>query len=60
MIMEKYNLDGKRWNGRGYDYKGNDCFEIQNGKGKGKEYDYYGTLIYEGEYINGLKNGKGK
>ena len=33
-----------------------------NGKrhGKGKEYDNYGNLIYEGEYLNGKRNGKGK
>ena len=24
------------------------------------EFDYYGRLIYEGEYLNGLKNGNGK
>jgi len=28
--------------------------------GKGKEYDYYGELIFEGEYLNGRRNGKGK
>ena len=28
--------------------------------GKGKEYDHNGNLIYEGEYLNGLRNGKGK
>ena len=27
---------------------------------KGKEYDYLGYLFYEGEFKNGLKNGKGK
>ena len=28
---------------------------------KGKEYDYYGKLIFDGEYLNGKKwNGKGK
>ena len=28
---------------------------------KGKEYDYYGNLEFEGEYLNGKKwNGKGK
>ena len=25
--------------------------------GKGKEYDNHGNLIFEGEYINSLKNG---
>ena len=28
--------------------------------GKGKEYDYNGNLIFEGEYFNGKRNGKGK
>ena len=28
--------------------------------GKGKEYDCYGKLRFEGEYSNGKKNGKGK
>ena len=25
-----------------------------------KEYDEYGNVIFEGEYLNGKKNGKGK
>ena len=32
----------------------------RNGKGKGKVYDYFGKLEYEGEYLDGEKNGKGK
>ena len=28
--------------------------------GKGKEYDIYDKLIFEGEYKNGVRNGKGK
>ena len=28
--------------------------------GKGKEYDYEGGLIFEGEYLKGEKNGRGK
>ena len=28
--------------------------------GKGKEYDNFGNLIYEGEYLNDKRNGKGK
>ena len=29
--------------------------------GKGKEYNYYnGELMFEGEYLNGKRNGKGK
>ena len=31
-----------------------------NGEGYGKEYDNDGNLIYDGEYLNGVKNGKGK
>ena len=27
---------------------------------KGKEYNLYGTLLYEGEYLNGERKGKGK
>ena len=28
--------------------------------GKGKEYDIFGHLEFEGEYLNGKRNGKGK
>ena len=28
--------------------------------GKGKENDYKGNLVFDGEYLNGEKNGKGK
>ena len=27
---------------------------------KGKEFDYYSKLLFEGEYLNGKRNGKGK
>ena len=40
--------NGKRWNGKGYDYKGNETFEIKDGKGWGTEYNYYGDLIFKG------------
>ena len=34
---------------------------IYESKNKGKEYDFYNdSLLYEGEYLNELKNGKGK
>ena len=36
-------------------------FEIKEGKGTIKIYDYIeGQLEYEGEYLNGERNGKGK
>ena len=54
-------LNDKKWNGIGYDYNGNKVFEIKEGKGFVIEYDYYyGAKYFEGEYLNGLRNGKGK
>ena len=60
LIFEWEYLNGERWNGKGYDINGNKVLEIENGIGKGKEYNFYGKLEYEGEYINGIRNGKGK
>ena len=49
-------LKGKRWNVKGYD----DCEgNLINGKGFIKEYNEKG-ILFEGEYLNGKKNGKGK
>ena len=33
---------------------------IYGKNGKGKEYNWYGELIFEGEYLNRKRNGKGK
>ena len=55
----EYKL-GKIWNGKGYDIYGNLAYEIKNGKGFVKEYNSVGNLDFEGEYINGERNGKGK
>ena len=35
-------------------------FELKNGEGFIEEYNKYDKLIFEGEYINGKRNGKGK
>ena len=35
-------------------------YYIKSGKGLIKEYDSSGRLEFEGEYINGKRNGKGK
>ena len=35
-------------------------YEYNNLNGQGKEYDSYDKLIFEGEYLNGKRNGKGK
>ena len=59
MKFEGEFLFGKKWNGKGYDPKGNKVYELKNGKGFVKEYEF-GQLIYEGEYLNGERNGKGK
>ena len=58
--FERDYINFKRWNGKGYNYDGSEEFEIINGKGTGKEYGYFGELLFEGEYINGKRNGKGK
>ena len=53
-------LFDKKWNGKGYDENGNIIYELINGTGKVKEYNEFGELQFEGEYLNGKKNGKGK
>ena len=35
-------------------------YELNIENGMEKEYNSYGNIIYEGEYINGEINGKGK
>ena len=54
-------LHERKWNGKGYDEKGNLIYELINGNGKIKEYNYdFNQIIYEGEYLDGNKSGKGK
>jgi len=59
-MFEGEYISNKRWNGKGYDRKGNIVFKLYNGTGKVKEYNHNGVLIYEGEYLKGERNGKGK
>ena len=59
-IFEGEYLYGNKWNGKYYYLLNNNVIEIKNGKGLIKEYDDYGKLEYEGEYLNGQINGKGK
>ena len=40
--------------------KNNIEYELKNGKGLLKEYDEHDNVKFEGEYLNGEKNGKGK
>ena len=53
-------LNGKEWEGKGYDKNNNIVFELKGGKGLIEKYDNYGILLFEGEYLNGERNGKGK
>ena len=53
-------LYDKKWNGKGYNTSHNLIYALINGNGKGREYDYDGKLIFEGEYSNGKRNGKGR
>ena len=59
--FEGEHSNGKKWNGKGYDISNNNTYEIREGKGIIKEYDYlFGNLLFEGEYKNGERNWKGK
>ena len=60
MIYEGEYLNGKKWNGKRYDDKNNILYELKNGEGYIKEYDSFGKLEFEGYYVNGETNGKGK
>ena len=54
-------LNNKKWNGIGYDRNNNIIYELNEGKGYVKEYyDLLNKIKYEGEYLNGERNGKGK
>ena len=53
-------IRGIKWHGIVYDNIGNIINELNNGNGKIKEYSHQGNLLYEGEYLNGRKNGNGK
>jgi antitoxin component YwqK of YwqJK toxin-antitoxin module len=37
----------------------NEKKEREEEKEKGREYNYKGKLVFEGEYLNGERNGKG-
>ena len=59
-MFEGNYSNGNRWDGKGYDDKNNVIYELKNGTGYIKIYNYYGDLKFEGEYLNGERNGKGK
>ena len=59
LVFEGEFLYDKKWNGNGFDNEGNIIYRIKNGKGFVKE-TYFGKQIFEGDYIDGERNGKGK
>jgi antitoxin component YwqK of YwqJK toxin-antitoxin module len=54
-----YKNDNK-WEGKGYDKNNNIIYELKNGNGYVKVYNQFGQLIFEGNFLKGEKNGKGK
>ena len=54
-MFEGEYLKGKRWNGKFINENGKIECIINNGNGKVKDYNFYGKLIFEGEYLNGEK-----
>ena len=60
LIFEGEFKNDKRWNGNGYNPYHNIVYQLNNGKGLVKEYYKNNKLSFEGEYLNGEKNGKGK
>ena len=60
ILFEGEYKNGKRWNVKEYDEKGNKIYELINEKGFIKEYDEGRNLKYEEKYLNGKRNGKGK
>ena len=62
LLFEGEYLNGRKWNGKGYDITDkNNTYELKKGKGFLKEFGFFDSeLIYEGEFFNGQRNGKGK
>ena len=51
-------LFNRKWSGKGYDENGKVIYELINGSGTVKEYSIKNRKIkFEGEYLNGKKNG---
>ena len=60
LIFEGEYLNDKKWKGKGYDFTGKIIYELDNNDSCGKEVDDFGNPFYEGEYLAGERNGKGK
>jgi len=61
LIFEGEYYKNKKWEGKGYDINSNVVYILKKGKGLVKEYyDFNCKLMFEFEYLNGERNGKGK
>ena len=60
LIFKGEFLNNKRWNGDGYDNKGKVIYKLNKRQGHVIEYYNNNSLKFEGEYLNGERNGKGK
>jgi len=60
LIVEGEYKNDLRWNGKGYDSFNNIVYELKDGKCLVKEYKYNCELLFESEYLDGKRNGKGK
>ena len=55
-------LNNKEWILIGYDWNGGIKYKLNNdinGNRTRKEY-YFGKMLFEGQYLNGKRNGKGE
>ena len=61
LIFEGEYLNNIKWKGNIYDIYGNIICKLNNENNKIlREYNEYGNLLFEGEHLNGKRNGKGK
>ena len=60
LLFEGEFFKGKQWNGIGFGFRGNKAFILKDGKGYKKEHWRNNKLSFEGEYLNGERNGEGK
>ena len=60
LVFEGEYLNGKRWNGKINTNIEGKTYEIKNGKGLFLDFNKNNFDYFEGNYVNGEKNGKGK
>ena len=61
LLYEGEYYNDLKWKGKGYDLYKNIIYELKDGKGLVKEYHkFIDNIIFEGEYLNSRRNGKGK